>query len=821
MKYRLLLVFSLFIFTIGCKESSTTTDPLLHYVPRNSAIIIKINDKPSFSSELENSDLLKTLSSTTTYNAVLNKLNSLQYIQPSGESILTFVELGKENFELLLVAENTNDLFQVSDEPNVKVENINYEGKNFDKYSIDGTDFFSTVIDNKIIVGSSQILIENLIRNNKEFNVAEPLTKLYQIASSQSSANIFINANKSNSLLHHILDDAHKVGISKFTDWISMDFNTNKDHVKLNGISMSQDSIMSFGSLFKNNHALTPRTPNIAPIGADAILTYTFDDYKAFAENQKKYLDRSTVLDATFKAVEEVGHVFLNNDKAIILHTYGSEDILNFLDSIKKSSQEYQGNEIVALSESDFLEQYFTPLINGYKANYYTIIEDAFVFANTTETLKTIIGNFKNASTFEKTSTYKTAKAQLADESSILFISKADGIEYFLNEYFKKDISKDITIKDLAEYSFAGQWVADDNFHHTNILFQKIAHETTLNKTIPYFTLQLDTEIATLPQFVKNHRTNKDEIVVQDIDNVLYLISTDGKIIWKKELKGKIQGRIEQVDLYKNGKLQLAFTTNNQFLILDRNGKEVLPFNLTFDGGNLNPLAVFDYDRKKDYRFVVTQGNKVFMYNRQGQIVKGFKYTKAEKPIIGTPKHFRVGRKDYLVMKLEGGELKILSRTGDVRVQVPNKIDFSDNEVLLHKNKFTVTDTKGRLYQIDQNGKLTAANLDLLPDHGLDATTNTLAVMNDNVLTIRSKKVELELGVYSKPRIFYLNDKIYVSVTDIQNQKIYLFDSQAKAISNFPVPGNSLIDLSDMDRDHKLELVAKDQDNAIIVYKIN
>jgi len=821
MKYRLLLVFPLFIFTIGCKEPSTTTDPLLHYVPRNSAIIIKINDKPSFSSELENSDLLKTLSSTTTYNAVLNKLNSLQYIQPSGESILAFVELGKENFELLLVAENTNDLFQVSDEPNVEVENINYEGKSFDKYSIDGTDFFSTVIDNKIIVGSSQILIENLIRNNKELNVAETLTKLYQIASSQSSANIFINANKSNSLLHHILDDAHKVGISKFTDWISMDFNTNKDHVKLNGISMSQDSIMSFGSLFKNNHALTPRTPNIAPIGADAILTYTFDDYKAFAENQKKYLDRSTVLDATFKAVEEVGHVFLNNDKAIILHTYGSEDILNFLDSIKKSSQEYQGNEIVALSESDFLEQYFTPLINGYKANYYTIIEDAFVFANTTETLKTIIGNFKNASTFEKTSTYKTAKAQLADESSILFISKADGIEYFLNEYFKKDISKDITIKDLAEYSFAGQWVADDNFHHTNILFQKIAHETTLNKTIPYFTLQLDTEIATLPQFVKNHRTNKDEIVVQDIDNVLYLISTDGKIIWKKELKGKIQGRIEQVDLYKNGKLQLAFTTNNQFLILDRNGKEVLPFNLTFDGGNLNPLAVFDYDRKKDYRFVVTQGNKVFMYNRQGQIVKGFKYTKAEKPIIGTPKHFRVGRKDYLVMKLEGGELKILSRTGEVRVQVPNKIDFSDNEVLLHKNKFTVTDTKGRLYQIDQNGKLTAANLDLLPDHGLDATTNTLAVMNDNVLTIRSKKVELELGVYSKPRIFYLNDKIYVSVTDIQNQKIYLFDSQAKAISNFPVPGNSLIDLSDMDRDHKLELVAKDQDNAIIVYKIN
>jgi hypothetical protein len=331
----------------------------------------------------------------------------------------------------------------------------------------------------------------------------------------------------------------------------------------------------------------------------------------------------------------------------------------------------------------------------------------------------------------------------------------------------------------------------------------------------------LDTDIATAPQFVKNHTTNKDEIVLQDQDNILYLISTDGKIIWKKQLEGRVQGSIEQVDIYRNGRLQLAFTTNNQFLILDRNGKEVSPFTFYFESGNLNPLAVFDYENKKDYRFVVTQGTKLFMYNRLGEIVKGFKFTRAEHPIIGTPKHFRIGKNDYIVLKEEGGQLKILSRTGEVRIPVKQNISFSDNEVLLHKNKFTITDIKGRLYQIDEKGKLGTANLNLLPDHGIDATSNTFVVMNDNELTIRTKKVELELGVYSKPRIFYLNDKIYISVTDIQNQKVYLFDSQAEPISNFPVPGQSLIDLRDMDNDHKLELVVKDQDNSIIVYKIN
>ena len=193
--------------------------------------------------------------------------------------------------------------------------------------------------------------------------VDESLNKLYQIANNQSSANIFVNTNKSNPLVAHIFADGHKAEISKFTDWVSLDFNTNKDHLKLNGISMANDSIINYSNLFKNSHALTPRTPNLAPMAADAIMAYTFDNYENFALNQKKYLDRSIVIDTTFKAVEEIGFVYMNNDKAVILHTYGSENILNYLDKLEKASEEYQGNEIVGLAKSDFLNHYFNCLL--------------------------------------------------------------------------------------------------------------------------------------------------------------------------------------------------------------------------------------------------------------------------------------------------------------------------------------------------------------------------------------------------------------------------------------------------------------------------
>jgi hypothetical protein len=63
--------------------------------------------------------------------------------------------------------------------------------------------------------------------------------------------------------------------------------------------------------------------------------------------------------------------------------------------------------------------------------------------------------------------------------------------------------------------------------------------------------------------------------VVQDSKNILYRFSNDGKLLWKKQLEAKISGSIHEVDVYRNRKLQLAFTTETAFHILDRNGNHV------------------------------------------------------------------------------------------------------------------------------------------------------------------------------------------------------------------------------------------------------
>jgi outer membrane protein assembly factor BamB len=816
---RLKVLFCLLpILIASCTKEVKTKDSLLEHLPPNPSLVVKINNLTNFRSELKNNSFLKNVEQFSHLGDILSKAKGLEHLSTEKTTVLGIYEVGKGHYDYILAAKNNTNLFNVDSIANKKVESFSYEGTTITKYTLDELDVFQLQVERDVIMSSSQMLIENVVRLSGNQKTDPVLEKLYNTSSVDKSATLFLNPEGNTSLLSlKEKNDDNK----PFSSWISLDFTANSDEVNLNGVAMATDSTKTFINLFKGTSPLANKTPAYAPLNAQAIISYTFDDYRIFANNQNTYLDRVKQADSLFNTIEEVGIIFLNNKKTVLLKSYGTEGLYDYLDSKKTASQNYQGNEILELQESQLITEHFTPLVKNFEANFCTVIENSFIFSEDKEALQTIISSHKSSSSFDKDQGYLTAKAYMANESSMLFIFNNTGIDFFAEQELSENLADDITSDDLVDLVFASQMVMDNGFGHFNLLTSKIKQSQEKNAVSPLFTLELNTDLATDPQFVKNHRTNEQEIVVQDQNNVLYLISNDGKVLWTKQLEGRIQGDIQQIDIYKNGKLQLAFTTNDQFLVLDRNGDEVAPFKIDFEGGNLNPLAVFDYDGSRNYRFVVTQGRKVFMYNNQGKIVRGFTFTEAPSNILGAPKHFRVGNKDYIVFKLDNSTIRILHRVGSDRIKVPEKIDFSNNDVFLYKDKFTVTNKTGVLHQIDTNGKLVATNFNLNPDHGFYATSNTLVFMDDNVLSIKGKKVELELGVYSKPKIFYIYDKIYVGVTDIQNRQIYLFDSQAEPIPNFPVFGSSMIDLTDMDNDKQLELVAKDQDNSLIVYKIN
>jgi hypothetical protein len=149
------------------------------------------------------------------------------------------------------------------------------------------------------------------------------------------------------------------------------------------------------------------------------------------------------------------------------------------------------------------------------------------------------------------------------------------------------------------------------------------------------------------------------------------------------------------------------------------------------------------------------------------------------------------------------------------------QITFSNNDIFLYNNNFTTTNHKGVLIQVNQKGQLSSSNLNLSSEHFITSTSKTLVTFSENRLTIKSHTVELDYGDYTPPQIFYIKDKIYVTTTDLQSKKIYLFDSLGKPLANFPVYGNSAITMDNIDKDNNLEVVTKGDNNSIIVYEIN
>jgi len=588
---------------------------------------------------------------------------------------------------------------------------------------------------------------------------------------------------------------------------------------KLNDVVKSADSSKKLIDVFKNTKAQENKLATITPSSSDGFLSMTFNDYTIFNTNLNAYRTADSTASHTSTLLDnviETGVIYEGNNRAIVLNSldvYITKDaLLNDQDMIET----YRDIEIFNFSEPEFFFKTFSPFINFKDANKYCIVDNFIVFSNDIEFLHTIIASYKNQTTYSSQSAYKSLKDQFSDEASILSVVNPDKLETIIN----RNLNDSLNLKLNAFNATGLQFIYDTNFAHVNAVIQKGKTRAVENAVTEMAAVKIDADILNSPQLVTNHVTNEKEIAVQDIKNNLYLISSSGKILWKKQLQGAILGKIEQIDMYKNGRLQLAFATANRVYVLDRNGKDVKPFPLKFNDAITQPLSVFDYDGNRKYRLMVTQGKNVLMLDDKGKTVKGFNFEKAADNLIHQPQHIRIGRKDYLLFKT-ANKLYILDRVGKTRVTPKATYTFSDEAVYLYKGNFATTTTNGKLVTIDTKGNTAAQDLGLTDQHYLETTSKTLVALSENRLTIKSNTYELDYGNYSKPNIFYLHDKIYVSVTDKQTQKVFLFDSNAKLLSNFPVYGTSQIDMANMDKGRNLEFVTKGDSNTILIYQIN
>ena len=514
----------------------------------------------------------------------------------------------------------------------------------------------------------------------------------------------------------------------------------------------------------------------------------------------------------------------INDDKEILIGLYEFKDILHYdiigldiiNDSITEKKSSYEKIDIISSNN------YHEPVINNnyfgekfQKINQTNINFSVALDSLYTDKLLTKLFNIKSndlnrnlilnidASSnlisvngvvdnysfdIQKNDEKLAIQEMISSEKELYFDFKNDLIEDY--DLISSNLENNLNIFDFessdsnSEYYKIFQLKKGDKILNINGFISDFKNEPSNSLIDLKFVSSIPNDIVLGPLIVKNHINNTNEIIIQDSKNILYLINNRGQVEWTREIDGKIIKEVNQIDSYKNGKLQYVFATEKSLNLLDRKGRDVGKFPLKFKDNITSPVSVFDYDKNKNYRLLITQNNELFMFDSKGKRVRGFDYNKKNK-IVTTPKHFRIGNKDIIVFKTID-KLTILNRRGAVRINAKTLHNYSSDDVFQYQNFLVTSTVKNEIVSIDMKGN-TKLEEPMPINSKVISDKETIFTLQKNILSNSKINIEIPFGKYEDFKIFSGNDETYVNIFDSQNNKIYLFDKELNLIKGFPI----------------------------------
>ncbi len=98
-------------------------------------------------------------------------------------------------------------------------------------------------------------------------------------------------------------------------------------------------------------------------------------------------------------------------------------------------------------------------------------------------------------------------------------------------------------------------------------------------------------------------------------NNKLRMLNGKKKGVWTIPFDTPLCGEVEQVDFFKNGKLQMLFISGNKLYLLDRLGRIVRGFPITLPKDVVYGPKVLDINKDKNYSFMVlNEDNTISIY---------------------------------------------------------------------------------------------------------------------------------------------------------------------------------------------------------------
>lgn len=749
-----------------------------------------------------------------------------------------------------------------------------------------------------LILSKSSILLERSVRQlsaQESLLDRKGLTEIAKTAGKTALVNLYLNFEYFPTIAQKVIQARFKKDIffiKKFGNWVELDLNIKPDVLILNGFSISDGATPTFELLFRNQKPqkleIFSKVPTIANtfavLGIGKFEQY-MRDYELLLEAEGKMKSRSASLKnlkenygidliSSFNEIfeQEAGVVFLNNindtlsnEAFSLIRAKNSDDaekMLNgfvnayaaknnvkvedlvFTDKVSKD----QELKIWSLPFENLPACLFGKLFAAGENKYCALADNYMVFASTRDALIQYFKFLSQNSTLGTDLEFNNFSEFFSTQSNFFFYNKPSISMGFYGNFLKADLMDQLTLKQ-AHLNTLNTLVYQFNSSENGLIYHNIfvkynATNTKGNGSVYKVSneIQLDDKVITTPFFFKTPSRKETEMFVQDAKNQVYLINNVGRILWKVKLSEPIISDVFQVDFYKNGKQQLIFNTRTKLYVLDRNGNNIEKFPVSLPKAATNGLAVFDYEKNRDYRiFIAGNDRQIYAFDKKGEPVAKWNAEKTESEVTQPVQFFEIAGKDYLVYN-DRKHLYVVDRKGKALIKAAEPFQISPNNKFSLINprskkeaRFVVTDNTGKIFSIGLDGKTKTTNMGKYPEnHWFDVVdidgngVKDFVFTWDNNVKVFSQEGKALFSIVSGSPISYrpvyydpTKTNFSLAFVTIADNEIFMYDKTGNLCKGFPLKGNTQFTLDiAKNSENRYNLMVGSENNLLCVYSV-
>jgi hypothetical protein len=893
-------------FYIYLKKQQSPNIDAITAVPVNAALIAELNEPGKFMLNADEKshfakELLGFVSVAKVWNSIL-KMDSTLQTNPKlynslvkKELTLSMHEVGNKQYEWLYLTQlsgryQANQLLKqiqaLFKEP-ANLSESKYNQVKVFAYKSAGKAFYYAYHRGILMGSKSEILLQDAIRQvESETGIMQQhgFADLRKTAGNHADVNIFVSFEAWKNFYEKIISKSFlkEREINKIGDWVALDLNLKNKTLLLNGFANTPGDLASFYNLFKGQESQNLRFSKFVPTGTEAFCAFGISNLETYLAQLKKYMEAINQKERFRINQQQLTDVLGNAFDSDLTQIFQKEIALaNFADgtslfyiktkgynhaqeliqkwinqyakatgtsaSAMKSNYKIDDESVFPIYKFPidyFPTRMFGPWFKSCKASYVTAFDDFIIFGESEHSLSRVIYN----NVLQKTLAFDGAYTQYADflSTKVNFYAFASlsasgsfletALEPKAFDFFKQNQT---IFRDF--YGVSWQFAAENSMYYNNFSFRN--QPSNKIKAATEWETRLDTTIAFKPQLVINHYSNEKEIFVQDLKNTIYLINKAGRIIWKKKLDEPILSEVNQVDYYKNGKLQYLFNTKSKIHLLDRNGNFVEHYPIQLPSDAVNALSIFDYDNRKNYRiFVPTADKEVYCYNIEGKRISGFKFGGADNKIIAPVQYVRDNNKDYILVT-DVSRIYLLDRQGKQRLKLNKQFNSSFNNQFdyqpgnsVRKGRLVRTDESGTVYYIYFDGVVESSVIsDFTPNHYFkveDVTGDKVAdlvFVDGKKLSVYSVAGKMEFDynfsteIKDEPSFYnFSSNQTGIGITESGSRKIFLFNGEGKFMEGFPLPGKTRFSIGVLESGSgRFNLIVGGDEQYLYNFKLN